>query len=717
MRRRLGSNKIIAIFAVMALAFSLCACGKEAQHGMEQLRSSELTGMKFSPEKTSISGEAFKVVRAVSAGEDIICVGVFGDSPTNAEYWLYRINPVNNTAVQLQGVSLNGFNSIDALSDGSALITYSDSNGELSFVEISPDDSLREYAPELPEEMKGVYYPSIFLTDNGYLLSSGFVLTQIDRSGKVSAAVEFPGWTSVLRRSDGDFIGVCQQQGEKSTIFELGQDLSVTAEYEVEGTFSEVLQCSTDEIFASISDVIYRINYKTGEKQSYANIFSSGCVGGNAFVFLDDERFFDSTKIRAPALWHPFIEGEKQTLTLAAYIPEQYDYNAAQRLKNAISSFNESSEKYFIELIDYAAYGESGYDILLSDINTGNIADIFDLQYLDTVLAAKGILQDLYPFLEAERDIDVSVLNGSVLKTLERDGKLFYFVPSFTVSTYVGRRSILCGELSSDDFFSLAEEYGASKVFDEGMSKRSFFTDLLISSADKLVDYNNAVCSFDSPEFKRCLEYASRLPDELSLEEQQYYGWGAYSGESVFMKCFLQDPIRDYLRCKSLFQGDMIPCGFPADASGAGFTPSIMLGMAANSPNQAGVWDFFKFMLSNNYQWNCADIPLNASIAEQIISAQVELWRESTIRIMIYSPSGTGIPNEHAVPYLPSDEKTAEEIMSIIRSIDSLNSYDSAILNIIVTETQKLSGSAQTLDQAAANIQSKASIYLSEQYG
>lgn len=685
---------------------------------MEQLRSSELTGMKFSPEKTSISGEAFKVVRAVSAGEDIICVGVFGDSPTNAEYCLYRIDPAANTAAKISGVSLSGFNSIDALSDGSVLVTYSDTNGELRFMEISPSDSISEHAPELSEEMKGVYYPSIFLSDGGYLLSAGFNLTQIDRSGKVSAAMDFPGWTNFLRKQNGGFLGVCQQKQEgKTAIYELGEDLSVTAEYEVEETFSDVLQCSADEIFANIDDVICRINYKTGDKQNYANTFSSSCVGGSAFVFLDDERFFDSTKTRAPALWHPFSEGEKQTLTLAAYLPEEYDYNAAQQLKNAINSFNESSKKYFIELIDYAAYGDSGYDILLSDISTGNIADIFDLQYLDTVLAAKGVLQDLYPFLEAERDIDVSVLNSSVLKTLERDGKLFYFVPSFTVSTYVGRTSVIGGELSSDDFFSLAEEYGASKVFDEGISKRSFFTDLLTSSADKLVDYNNAVCSFDSPGFKRCLEYASQLPDELSLEEQQYYGWGAYSGESVFMKCFLQDPVRDYLRCKSLFQGDMIPCGFPADAPSAGFTPSIMLGMAANSPNQAGVWDFFKFMLSNNYQWNCADIPLNASIAEQIISAQAELWKESKIRIMIYSPSGTEIPNEHAVPYLPSDEKTAEEIMSIIRSIDSLNSYDSAILNIIVTETQKLSGGAQTLDQAAANIQSKASIYLSEQYG
>lgn len=712
-------KKIIALILALALCFALCACGRDSQEGMEELRSPEMTGARFSPEKTTISGEAFNGISAEAAGDSIVCVGTLGDSPENAEYSIYRINPVDNKAKQIEGVSLKSFNFLDTLGDGSALVTYSDSNGDLHFIDISSDDTISEYVPELPEEMKGVYYPAVFLTDGGYILSDGTKLTKIDRDGQPLVVRELPGWTSILRRLGGGFLGVCQQNDAgKYTVYELGHDLSIETELELEETFSEILQCGSDgEIFVSIDDVIYRVNYKTGEKQSYANVFSSGCVGSGAFVFLDNERFFDCTKARAPALWRPFVEGEKLTLTLAAYLPEEYDYNAAQQLKNALNSFNENSEEYFIELVDYAAYGEGGYEILLSDISTGNTADIYDLQYLDSALAGKGVLQDLYPFFEAERGIDVSALNSSVLKTLEYDGKLFSLVPSFTATAYVGRASVIGGTLDAERFFTLAEQYGAGAVFDDGMSKRMFFTDLLTSYGAELVDYNKAQCSFDTPLFKRCLEYASQLPDELSLEEQQYYGWGAYSGESVFKKCFFQDPVRDYLRCKSLFGGDMAACGFPAKPGGAGFTPTIMLGMAANSPNQAGVWDFFKFLLSDNYQWNCVDIPLNTSIAEQIISAQTELWKESKISILIYSPSGTEIPDEITVPYLASDENTAEEIMNIIRSIDSVNSFSPAILDVIIAETQKLADGVQTLDQAAASIQSRASIYLSEQFG
>lgn len=711
-------KKIIALILALALCFALCACGRDSQEGMEELRSPEMTGARFSPEKTKVSGEEFKAISAEAAGDSIVCVGTLGSDPMSAEYRLYRINPADNTAAEIPGVTPGAADSFDALSDGSVLVTHTDSDGAVHFTEISPTDSVSEYVPELPEELSGKYYPDVFFTDGGYLLNDGFKLTKIDRDGLVLGTKELSGWTSLLRRADGGITGVCRQyQDEKSTVFELGQDLSFTAEYEIDGTFSELLQCSDDdELFVNISDIIYRVNYKTGEKQSYANVFSSGCVGSGAFVFLDNERFFDCTKARAPALWRPFVEGDKQTLTLGTYLSQDAKaYNYETQLKNAIDSFNETSENYFIELVDYAAYGEAGRDILLTDLSTGNTADMYDLRCLSPAIVSKGLFVDLYPLFEAEPEIDLNDFNSAVLDVLETDGKLFSLVPCYSAACWVGRRSVIGDGLSAGEFCALAEEYGESEIFDRGITRREFFEELLTSSADEYIDYHSAKCSFDSPRFRQCLEYAAKLPAELSLEIRDYPGSGAYTGSALFIRCWMEtDPVMDYLYYESIFQEDMTVCDFPSSpGGGSSFTPMIELGITQSSQNQAGAWEFFKFLLSDSYQWNCYSLPMNKGIMEQLLTGRAEVLREPKISIGMYLPEG----GDTAIPYLPADDTTVGAVLDIIYNIKSKGSYDAAVLDIILSELERACGGVQTLDQAAASIQSRASIYLSEQYG
>lgn len=714
-------KRVIFLVLLVFAAAALCsACEKDsARQGMEELRSSELTGARFAPENTSVSGEAFRTVKAVPAGDGIVCVGALGDSPSNEKYSVYRIDPASNTAAPVGGIVLDSFETLDALADGSALVTYTDSGGDFHLMKIAPDNRISECVPELPEEMKGIYYPSVLLTGEGYLFNSGFSLTAVGRSsGQISEKKRFDAFTELLRRPDGGYLAVAQQPLKEETTFtELGQDLSVTAEYKIEGTFSDILQCGPgNEAFVTIDDMICRLDYKTGEKRVYANLFSSGNLGRGAFVFLNDESFFDGTKRFSPAMWRPWIDGEKQTITLGAYMPERYQYNP-QLLKNAISSFNESNGDYYVELIDYASYGDAGYDIFLSDISAGHLPDIFDLTYMDSVLSSRGVLKDLYPLLEGDPDIDFADMNATVINTLDMGGKLFCFVPCYTVTTYVGRRSVIGGgKIDSGAFYALAEEYGASEIFDDGMDKKNFFVELLTLSSSEYMDHYNAACSFDSPEFKRCLEYARKLPDTSS---SGYPEAGAYTGTSLFMRCALTDnPISNYLRCKSIFQGDMSFCGFPASSgSGTFFTPEIMLGIAENSPNQEGAWEFFKYLLSDHFQWNCPCIPIYQTILDQRLDGQVMMAKDPFFDIGLFVPAGDGTDDQVTVEYLPADETTKNEVLDIISHADNLNSFDTAVLDIIMNEMEKLCGGSESVDEAAANIQSKASLYMAEQYG
>ena len=64
------------------------------------------------------------------------------------------------------------------------------------------------------------------------------------------------------------------------------------------------------------------------------------------------------------------------------------------------------------------------------------------------------------------------------------------------------------------------------------------------------------------------------------------------------------------------------------------------------------------------------------------------------------------IPNKH----------TKDRALSIIDSIDCINEFDRNVYTIIATEALAYFSGDKTAEQAASNIQSRVSIYLSEQY-
>lgn len=85
--------------------------------------------------------------------------------------------------------------------------------------------------------------------------------------------------------------------------------------------------------------------------------------------------------------------------------------------------------------------------------------------------------------------------------------------------------------------------------------------------------------------------------------------------------------------------------------------------------------------------------------------------------IGLFVPAGDGTDDQVTVEYLPADETTKNEVLDIISHADNLNSFDTAVLDIIMNEMEKLCGGSESVDEAAANIQSKASLYMAEQYG
>lgn len=65
----------------------------------------------------------------------------------------------------------------------------------------------------------------------------------------------------------------------------------------------------------------------------------------------------------------------------------------------------------------------------------------------------------------------------------------------------------------------------------------------------------------------------------------------------------------------------------------------------------------------------------------------------------------------------PADSITREKLIDLSHSIDGFTQPDQAILDILLFESEAFYSGAAAAAEAAERIQSRAGIYLSEQYG
>ena len=81
---------------------------------------------------------------------------------------------------------------------------------------------------------------------------------------------------------------------------------------------------------------------------------------------------------------------------------------------------------------------------------------------------------------------------------------------------------------------------------------------------------------------------------------------------------------------------------------------------------------------------------------------------------MKFYTSIDGIPIE--ISGRPADSLTGEKLIELSHSIDGFAQPDQAILDIALFESEAFYSGAATAREAAERIQSRAGIYLSEQY-
>lgn len=429
---------------------------------------------------------------------------------------------------------------------------------------------------------------------------------------------------------------------------------------------------------------------------------------------------------------------QKEIITLGC-IGLQY------QTQDMIVKFNRGNDKYRIEVTDYSEYNneENGYDAGLTKLNTeimaGNVPDILDISNLNYVqLASKGIIEDLYPYIDADEELNREDYFENVLAAMEVDGKLCCTVPGFYIQAVMGASKVV-GDTPGWTYEQFNEALASMpegcEPFDQYVTRDSILQSCLALEMENFVNWATGECKFDSQEFVDLLNFAAQFPETFDWENYDYssaestqeriaQGKQMLVQTSVYM---IEDLF--YNQYTESFGGDVTFIGYPT-SSGTGNMLGIDGGgyaMSSKSQYKDVVWQFLRTFMTKEYQeenvWSLASRKdIFDEKAEEAMTIQ---YQEDADGNAILDEEGNKIPiarygrwNEETgetEEIYAIDPEQIDQLRELIASTDRKANYDSDIFEIVSEESAAFFQGQKTAEDVAKLIQSKANIFVNEQ--
>ena len=425
----------------------------------------------------------------------------------------------------------------------------------------------------------------------------------------------------------------------------------------------------------------------------------------------------------------------KETLTLAC----QW---ADSSLQNAIVRFNRTSNVR-IEVIDYSQYNNeddwnAGKTKLTTEIMSGQLPDILALDGLPyQQLAAKGLIVDLYPLIDADREMSREDFMPNVLQALEVNGKLCSTLSTFTVVTLAGASSVVGSEpgWSFDELrAALAAMPEGCTVLDEFTTSGDILRDIVTIDADYYIDWSTGKVNFDSKEFIDTLNFSKLFPN---MFDSMNYNWDEYEsaeqrireGKQLLNRMYIGG-FSDIAQNEALFGGELTYIGFPT-ASGVGSYLSLEsgYGITSSCADKEKAWEFLRGFMTEKafdadlYYWG---FPANRNVLEKRLkdAMTIEYMKDEKGNYVL-DDKGERVPlsiggvwmegSDEIVPIYALTQAQADKIMGVISSATKLYSQNTAVLDIICEQTDAFFSGQKSAEEVARLVQGKLSIYVNEQ--
>ena len=428
--------------------------------------------------------------------------------------------------------------------------------------------------------------------------------------------------------------------------------------------------------------------------------------------------------------------------TILTYATQYLDYDE----RNKIIDFNKKSDKYRIEIKDYSEFNtaedyQAGLTKLNTEIAAGNVPDILNISGLPIQqYGAKGLLEDLWPYIDNDPDLGRDAVMENVFKAAELDGKLYQIFSTFSIQTVVGATKVVGDRMSwtLDDLkAALATMPEGCTILGEGDTKAGMLSMVLSQNMDSFVDWATGQCSFDSETFISLLEFCNSFPLEydwnnVDWEEYEDDNTRVMNGKQMLLNAYLYDMGDSLQMYEVVFGGDYSFVGLPREDGGVGSSFSLGRGIAMSSTckDKEGAWSFMREYLMPQYadmdegmvggyslSTNKADFE---KMVEQSMKKEYQL-DENGNQVLDENGQPIEVPkytygfNDLTVEVYATSQEQYDQFMALYNAIDSVSTYDENIYNIVNEVAGGYFNGDKTVQDTAKQIQDRVTLYVNEQ--
>lgn len=601
------------------------------------------------------------------------------------------------------------------------------------------------------------------------LSESYLTVMETDHYGRLYIGAESTVWlydengelhgSILLETSDGRITGInCSKEDDIYAVYldgESGQNNSnghgiakldfktcTVSGYDMELPWSELCNSEGEEDFlVSDHDGVYTYDLKSHSAAplfhwadcnidgSYARVLGRIKDGRIAVVCKDwpDDRNEIALLTEVPAEQI----APKEILVLAAM-------SDTGELQSMATRFNKASRQYQIIIREYynKADGNSWMDAFMkleADLLSQEPPDIIDLTDMDLEkFSSADILEDLGSFLDNGQGLKRQDILESILDAFTFQGKLAGLPSRFYIRTVVGGSVEQPWNLEA--VMAFADSHPEAELFG-GETKRSVMEYLMRFNEGTFIDWQNGECCFQSEQFLHLLEFVNRFPTESKPEADALpTPVKVQNGEVLLMAASITD--FDFLQLyQEIYHGNAYCVGYPTADGSNGHElclDSRVYGIAANSKNKEGAWEFIEYFLTqkdgryNNYSFPVTKDKLDIMIRKclhagylvddegfLLLDENLEPIADADFKTTTY---GNGGSQHWDYTYGAAGQDEIDNVLAVMNAARLPSEADNAILNIITEEAEAFYRGQKTAQETAAIIQSRISIYVSERY-
>lgn len=462
---------------------------------------------------------------------------------------------------------------------------------------------------------------------------------------------------------------------------------------------------------------LYEFNYDTQKTAKVLNLSAYGILSSELLTLSkndDSIEMIDNHGNLGKQEYISFTPGDntKKVVTLGVT-------GMAQDLESIVTDFNRYNSEYRVEIVDYVdqtgSY-EDALERLKLDIVTGDAPDIIRVSGIDyDIFSKKGVLADLYEFMQKDTELNKDMLVASVSSAYEDNGHLYSMSPGFQLHTMWGYADVTDGKsgVSFEELFRLLEKSGKDMNAIGGFSAdEPVLTRLCTVSMDEFVDWESGTCDFTGDYFKKVLTFAKEYTGN--------YTGGTYSERiqkrEVVLSVGIIASVADYQIQKELYGGDVEFIGYPvAEGNGMAFAfRGSAVAINGRKEDQTGAWEFVKYYLLNGYDGQ--GFPVIQKQFDQVMAdAMKEDESETEDGETERYPKASYYDGNADIYVYAASKEDVDTVVGLIENTGNRFKPHTEIQNIINEDAEGYFSGQVDLDKAVEKIQNRVNLLLQEQ--